>query len=218
VAKRKPAKPKKPAPKRKRPPKPKPPRKRAAAPPDPDALTLAEQTFLEHFLLTDNRTLAYRKAHPGCSYHTARSEGCKLLAKPSIRREVDAFRAEQRRRFRVRAAAVLRERAWLAHSDLGDVVDLSDPDWPRLKPYAEIPLAARRAVKSVAVSAHGGVKVVMHDKPASVTSLEKHLGLTSTEIPSLDALLALLPAPLAALVRAALAGTPTDVGEGSPGG
>jgi phage terminase small subunit len=115
--------------------------------PAPDALTLAEETFLEHYLLTDNRTLAYRKAFPGCAYSTARSEGCKLLQNPASAAKWTPTGPRQRRRFRVTAARVIAKRAELAFSDIGDVVAI-EGGVPTLRPEGEIPKEARRAVKT----------------------------------------------------------------------
>ncbi len=200
VAKRKP--------KKRKPKKPdRPPRARGATAPDSDALTLNEQVFLQEYLLTDNKTEAYRKAFPGATYSAARSEGCRLSAKPNIRREIDAYRAEQRRRFRATAARVIMKRAELAFSDIGDVIDFTG-GIPSLKDRPDIPKAARQAIKSVART-RDGVKVTMHDQPASLRALELHLGLAN-ELPPLEQLLALLPPDLAARVRAALAPAPRE--------
>jgi len=130
--------------------------------------------------------------------------------------ELDAARSDVRKQFRVTVRKVLAKRAQLAFSDIGNVLDLSDPARPRLKPYHDIPPEARRAIQSVAVT-KDGVRVRMADQNAALSALEARLGLR-TAITPLDSLLAALPPRVADGLRVLLAhpSPPEDSGRGRP--
>ncbi|MBA4187578.1 MAG: hypothetical protein C0467_06120 [Planctomycetaceae bacterium] len=171
----------------------------------PRGLTPQHEAFIAEYLLTGKQVHSYRHAFPGTSYGTAATLAGRLLKKVEIQKELDAARSDSKRAFQVKFRKVLEKFATLGFSDIGDVVDLTDPDRPRLKPREEIPAEARRAIKSIGRTAHG-VRVTMHDQNAALKVLASHLGI-STEITPLDALLAGLPAALREQVRQALAGT-----------
>jgi phage terminase small subunit len=182
-------------------------RRKAKPAKPPPSLAPRERKFVEEYLLTGRKVHSYRHAFPGAGYKTASVQVGRLLAKPSIGEEIRAAQADQRRRFNVTAAKVIRKWCELAFSDIGDVIDLTVPRNPKLKPRADIPAEARRAIQSVAKT-RDGVRVKMADQVAALRALSAHLGLAQ-EIAPLDVLLAALPPELAAQVRAALAGSPS---------
>ena len=47
-------------------------------------LSRSDERFCNEYALTSNATQSYLKAHVNASYNTARTEGSRLLAKPSI--------------------------------------------------------------------------------------------------------------------------------------
>lgn len=51
-----------------------------------------QSLFIAYYVKCWNATKAYQKAYPGCAYSTARSEGARLLANPSIREEITRVR------------------------------------------------------------------------------------------------------------------------------
>src|SRR5262245_32058964 len=114
-------------------------------PPDPSdlPLTAAEQTFVNEYLIDLDRVRAYMAAHPPCrSRNAAAVEACKCLKKPNVAAEIRAARADQRRRCRISAAAVLRELARAAFSDIGDLF----ADDGTVRPLRDVPLNTRRAL------------------------------------------------------------------------
>src|SRR5581483_7695954 len=127
----------------------------------------------------------------------------RLLAKVRVRRAVARGKARLRRRFGDAQERAVRELLRLAFSDIGDVVDLTDRDHPRLKPHADIPPDARRAVQEIGRTRHG-VRVRMADKLAALDKVFRHLGLFR-DLPPLEVLLGALPPAVAEAVRAALA-------------
>jgi phage terminase small subunit len=138
-----------------------------------------------------NATQAYRRAFGPCSYHTARTEGPKLLANPAIKAEIHAARLDYQQRVRVNAVKVLR---WLAEIAGADPDDCYEPDpenggLPRPRPWADIPPAARRTIASVRLKrrrrkgAAGAayeveeVEYRHHSKDAAIDKLCRKLGL-----------------------------------------
>lgn len=172
-------------------------------PPRPPGVGPREMKFVEEYLLTGKAVRSYMAAYPGTTYGSAATLASRLLKKVHIRAELEAARLDQRRHYRVTAGKVIRKWAELAFSDIGDVMDLTNPAYPRLKKYADMPAEARRAVQSIART-RDGVRVKLADQAAALKALSAHLGIAQ-EIAPLDALLAALPPELAARVRAALA-------------
>lgn len=111
-----------------------------------DALTEGQARFVAEYAVRPNATRAYLRAYPGCTYHTARGEAARLLANPSIRAELKAARALYKRELRVRAARLLRELAAVAFADPADLFRSGPDGGMELRPWREVPAAARAAV------------------------------------------------------------------------
>jgi len=182
-------------------------------------LTPSEQRFVDEYLIDQNATRAYRAAFPESTYHTARTEGSRLLAKPNIRREVKAGRDAVQKRSQVSADAVVREARRLAFAD---PLYLFEDDGETPRNIRSIPLETRRAIAAVKVrrerterttagetttrTTYDVIEYKLWPKTAGLDKLFAHLGLTQSITP-LEALLAALPEELAAEVREALAGS-----------
>jgi phage terminase small subunit len=150
-----------------------------------DGLTDKQRLFVAEYLVDLNATQAAIRA--GYAATTARIIAAQNLSKLNIRAAVDTALAERRGRVQVDADRVLREYAFLAFSDLGQVLDFAG-DSLRLKPPSEIPEGARRAIKSVKAKRQlegSGeearevelVEFALHSKPEALRDLAKHLGL-----------------------------------------
>lgn len=160
----------------------------------PTELTPAQQRFVAEYVADiehGNATQAYMRANPTVTYATARTNAARLLAKACIRRAVDKRRRAMDKRFGLTPERARRELARLAFSDLGDVMDLTNPKAPKLRKGDSLTPDARRAIQEVSVTPKG-VKVKLHDKVGSLDKVLKHLGLYK-ELPPLEAVLALLP-------------------------
>lgn len=212
---------------------------RKRKPPAPDAppvppelvpLNDTERRFLVLYVNTENAVRCWLDIHPDTTYAAAAVAASTLLKKPNVARELKAMRADAARRCLLRADKSLRENAFIAHSDIGDLID---PDTNQLLPIRRVPLSTRRAIQSVrvrrervttrrTVTGRAGttttVDVTTHeqelefrlyDKSPALEREFRYLGLTQA-IPSLDVLLASLPAELAAQVRDAM--TPKKLG------
>ena len=53
------------------------------------------QIFADEYIISLNATQSYLKAYPEASYATANVEGCRLLAKPSIKNYIDEQMAKK---------------------------------------------------------------------------------------------------------------------------
>lgn len=193
--------------------------------PRQSGLTPRDQRFLEQYLIDLNGTRAYRRAFPGCTYHTARNEAAKLLAKPCIVDEVAAARRDSERRTRVTADRALRAAGRMAFAD---PLELVNPDGSA-RPLWTIPEELRAAIVGVEVvervipgrddvppTVERKFKYKLADKGAALDKVFRYLGLAK-ELPPLDTLLASLPADLASAVRFALA-SPVPPGRGPADG
>ncbi len=160
--------------------------------------------FIEEYIVTGNATQSYRTVYgKDVPYGTAATQASKLLKIPHIQAEVRAAQLDLRKRCRVRAERVIRELAKIAFSDIGDVLDLSDPEMPRLKNRRDIPAEARHAIQEISRTRFG-VKVKLADKIQALDKLARHLGVYQ-ELPPLETILALLPTKLREEVRTAIA-------------
>lgn len=230
-----------PKPRKRRPPKPpkgpgRPPPPGPPAPPaggegDQAPLSDEEQRFVEEYLIDRNATRAYLAVNPGVRYCSARSRASEFRARPNVAAEIRAGEEALRIRAGVRADTVLRELVCLAFSD---VVHLVDHQTGRLLPLRCIPREARKSVASIEVLRERTtvrrlagrsvttvteclVRYKLWNKIDALDRLCNYLGL-KTAIPSLEALLAALPPPAAAQLRAALAAHVNGAPDGSPNG
>lgn len=197
-----------------------------AVPPEDVPLNDTERRFLTEYLVDENGVRAYMTIHPDSTYKNAAEQSCKLRKKPNVAAELKGAREAAARRCKLRADNSLRENGFIAHSD---IIDLVDPETNRLLPIRKIPLATRRAIKKVRVRRErvdrstttvrrGAATTVtvdttiheqeleyeFHSKDQAIAREFRYLGMEQS-IPPLDAVLALLPADLAAQVRDALA-------------
>lgn len=190
-----------------------------------------ELAFLREYLLEPNATQAYLRAHRGVTYHTARNEAAKLLAKPCIRRRLARMRRQAERQAVTDAARVLREVGHVAFADVGDLFE-EDPHTglPRPRAWSEVAPAARRAVASVKVKKRvvrrpgtsdlqeevEEVEYKLASKLDALDKLARHLGLYK-DLPPLEMILALLSPDLAdAVRRRGAAALPNGGGGGGP--
>jgi phage terminase small subunit len=197
-----------------------------------EQLTPEQQRFVDEYVIDDNGTRAYLAAFPGSSPTNARTQACRLVAKPNIKAEIRAARDARQKRTRIRADTALREAARLAFSD---PLYIFQDDGTTPRNVREIPPDTRRAIAEIKVrrervekrpgsieltcpecghlhptdaevrTAYELVSYKLWPKPKGLDKVFAHLGLAQ-EISPLDALLSALPAELAEQVRAALAG------------
>lgn len=155
-----------------------------------DTLTPSQRHFIAEFVVDRNATQAYLRSHPGASYATARSEGSRLLANPSISQEIAAAARALARSCSISSRKVLRELALIAFADPEDVFQ-EDPSTklPVPRKWNTVPPSAKRAIKSIKIKKRivrsnedyveevEEVEYRFHDKTKALDMLAKHLGL-----------------------------------------
>ena len=146
-------------------------------------LTAKQRRFVEEYLVDVNGAAAARRA--GFSVRSAERQAVELLNKTHVAAAIALAMDERARRCGIKADRVLKELARIAFADIGDVFD----ERGRLRPAAEIPEDARRAVASLeTVTRFGGrgedgeqtgvtCRVRLFDKVAALALLCRHLGL-----------------------------------------
>ena len=141
--------------------------------------------FCREYIIDDNATRAYMRSYPNAGYGTANVEGCRLLAKPSVRSKVEQLRAERNKRLEISADKVLRRLEARASVTPRDLYDSDGTFIPIHEMHPDVAIG----IKSVEVAelyagsgdertAIGLVrKITMNDGKASDELLGKNLGL-----------------------------------------
>ena len=197
--------------------------KTPSVPPSPPAITVdtpltpEEIAFVNEWMIDRKNGLAYQRCHPDClSHRAAREIGCRIRHQVNVDAEIRSRQREQAVRCQVSADQVITEIKRVAFSD---ILELFDPVTNNLRHPRHIPYDLRKAIASVKVSRsrrsvtrNGKTKTTVTDsfveyklwnKLDALAKLGNRLGL-NTEITPVEALLQMLPRPLAVQVRAAL--------------
>lgn len=144
--------------------------------------------FVDEYMIDRNGTEAAKRA--GYAPKSAGVTACQLLKDPKICAEINKRSAEQSQRLRITADRVMQEYEALA---LLDPLDLFRPDGS-MKPLAEIPEAARRAIGGLELreladleTPNGPVSVTLRkvkliDKRGALDSIAKILGMMRDKV------------------------------------
>lgn len=89
---------------------------------DNDSLTQEQRLFCIYYSRSFNATQSYLKAHPGASYNTAMSKGCKYLKNPIIRAEIECLKEMKRQMIAVGDEDIVELQMRIAFADIGDYV------------------------------------------------------------------------------------------------
>jgi phage terminase small subunit len=168
-------------------------------------LTEKQKRFCRELVISGKKCHSYTVAFPGTKATTAYVECRRLLKSPLIQAEIRALQDDMRQRASIKGANVVKELAKIAFSDIGDIIDMSDPENPRVKPADQIPAEARHCIQEIHRTQHG-VKIKLADKITALDKIARHLGIYK-DMPPLEMILAILPAGLRETVREALTAT-----------
>ena len=150
-------------------------------------LTEKEERFCYEWIAEPNQTKAALRA--GYSPRRARQTGAEIMARPQVQAFIKQLQAEQRQRMKGIVERVQAERAAIAFFD---PIDLFDADG-NMKRLEDMPPEARRCIAGIEVSEiwEGSgedrrqigylKKIKLADKSASLTALERMLGLYKDE-------------------------------------
>lgn len=183
-------------------------------------LSPKQQAFVTEYMKDCNGAAAAARA--GYSPSRANRAAAENMSKRDIREEIDRRLKAAAARADVTAENVVRELAFVAFSDIGDILDFSQAKL-KLRPPNEIPVAARRAIRSIKVTRHvegsgGDARTVevtefkLWSKTDALDMLCKRLCLYQDRLQAVKTLLSLLPQDLAAQVWAGIVGTPDTMG------
>jgi phage terminase small subunit len=147
-------------------------------------LTEKQKRFIDEYLNNPNAAEAARKA--GYSARTARDIGAENLAKPHIADEIARLSAIRAAEANITAKDIWQHWSAICKTEIGDVLDMTG-DVPRLKPANQIPMSARRAIKSVKVKrymeGHGEearqvevTEFAFWEKPNTLSTVAKAMG------------------------------------------
>jgi phage terminase small subunit len=106
-----------------------------------------EDRFVDEYLVDLNATQAYHRSHPGTTDGTARAEGARLLAKPSIQEKISAAKAARAKRTHVTQDRIIRELSRIAFLD----IEGAFIGGGAFKAVSDLPPQIRRAVKGIEV-------------------------------------------------------------------
>lgn len=145
-------------------------------------LTPKQQRFVEEYLLDHNGTKAAIRA--GYSKHTANEQAAGLLAKPSIRIEVDARIEERKKRSILTLDRLDLELARLGFSDSRKLLDADGNILP-VNQWSDDAAASVASIESIEVRSGSGEeqkvtgtlkKLKVWDKVSALTLIAKRLG------------------------------------------
>lgn len=148
-------------------------------------LTPKEARFVQEYLVDLSAAQAAIRA--GYSEHSARNCGYDVLHRPHVEAAIQEAMAARAKRTEISQDTVLRELLAIARSDIGELFDADG----KLRPLAEIPEQARRAIAAIETETRKDVldetageaeevttkKVKLWDKPKALELLGKHLKL-----------------------------------------
>jgi len=165
-----------------------------------DGFTDKQRLFIAYYLKYWNATKAYQKAY-GADYETARTEGCKNLAKPRIRAEIQKARDEVFADSLLSAQAIVQKYMDIAFADMGDFVSFGSRDVSELDEEGEPVLNEDGTPKTYRVSyvefmsseqvdgtiisevkkGKDGVSIKLADRMKALERLDKYFGLMTEE-------------------------------------
>lgn len=143
------------------------------------ALTPKQQKFVLEYLQDGNATRSAKAA--GYSARSAATLGERLLRDPKVKAELDRRMGKLMSKLEITAERVLQERARLAFFDVRKLLDATG----KPKAIHELDDDTAAAIAGLDVANIGNaevgegevLKIKLADKNASLTALEKHLGL-----------------------------------------
>lgn len=145
-------------------------------------LTEKQKRFVEEYLIDLNATQAAIRA--GYSVKTAHEQGAQLLAKLSIRTEIDKAIAERSRRTGITQDRVLRELAKVAFVNATDVINMDEATIRGEANRDDTAAIASVKVKTIPTETGEIVEreVKTYDKLKALELLGKHLGMFTDKI------------------------------------
>lgn len=135
-------------------------RERAALTPEDEPLSATDWIFVEVYGTNgENGTRAYLAAHPDVKVTTAKTEACRILSKPNVRKAIDAARQARIARVLVSGDEALALLAVRARANAALFYD----DQGKLIPLEQWPDDWRQMVRGVRRDSKGRLELVLYD-------------------------------------------------------
>jgi phage terminase small subunit len=116
---------------------------------DPDKLTALETVFCREYVKLNNGTAAAQAANSEYSDKVAGIQAVKWLKLLRVQREIERLRKILEDRTLISKERILNELALMAFEDMGEYAEVLDGGVVKVKPFAELPQGATRAVKKL---------------------------------------------------------------------
>lgn len=132
-------------------------------------LTEKEQEFCIFYVQSWNATQSHLKSF-GSKYNTARVEGCRLLTKPNIKKEIERLKeVKQQNMITCTGEDIVALQMKIAFSDIGDVVDFKG-GFVTVKDSIYVDTQLIKEIKQ----GDAGVSVKMEDRQKAINWLTKY--------------------------------------------
>lgn len=153
---------------------------------NPD-LTDKQRLFCLQYVRCFNATKAYQKAY-GCSYAAANVEGCKLLAKPSVKEEIRRLKQGRLNKAMLEGSDVFQWYLDIARADITDFTDFGNKEietenGPMTVSYVNIKDAGEvdGTLLSEVSKGKDGVRVKLADRMKAMQWISDHMDLATAE-------------------------------------
>lgn len=140
-------------------------------------LTEKQKMFVQEYLIDLNATQAAIRA--GYSPKTANEQGSRLLAKVSIKEEIEREMAKRSRRTGISQDRVLQEYAKVAFANIEDIVNT---DGTLKETATREDMAAVSSIKTKKTEDGEERELKLYDKLKALEALGRHLGIFKNEV------------------------------------
>ena len=136
--------------------------------------------YVEHF----NQTKAYQVAFPNCTYHTARVEACKVMAKPEIKNEIKRLRSILESEIYMNIKDIAMHYVNQINADITDFIEFGTEEGynemgePELQNFVRVKDSTEvdgRLIRELTQSKDGTFSIKLWDKQKAMERLERYL-------------------------------------------
>lgn len=114
-------------------------------------LTDKQRLFCLHYVRCFNATKAYQKAY-GCSYMAANTEGCKLLAKPCVKEEIQRLKQNRLNREMLSTEDIFQKYMDIAFADITDFITFGRETVPVMGAFGPVEVKNEETGKKVVLT------------------------------------------------------------------
>lgn len=147
-----------------------------------DDLTPEQQMFCIYYSRTFNAAQSYQKAY-GCKYETAMVNGCMLLRKPKVRKEIERLKEIKRQQIIAGADDIVELQMRIAFADIGNYMsfgqkEIQDPETENSYTISTVDLKESKNTDTQIIQevkrGKDGVSIKLADKQKAIDWLTKY--------------------------------------------